>query len=36
VFQQLDAAYPAAEELARRELEFVLDVVSVHLVHPPS
>src|SRR5215471_4800879 len=36
VFQQLDAAYPAAEELVRRELEFVLDVVSVHLVHPPS
>jgi hypothetical protein len=36
VFQQLDTAYPVAEELVRRELEFVLDVVSVHLAIRPS
>jgi hypothetical protein len=36
VLQQLDPAYPAGEELVRRDFEFVLDVVSLRLVHPPS
>ena len=36
VLQQLDPAYPAGKELVRRGFEFVLDVVSLRLVHPPS
>jgi hypothetical protein len=33
VLQQLDPADPAGEELVRRDFEFVLDVVSLRLVH---
>ena len=33
VLQQLDAAYPASEELVGRDLEFALDVVPLRLVH---
>jgi hypothetical protein len=36
VLQQLDPAYPAGEELVRRDFELVLDVVPLRLVHPPS
>ena len=33
VLQQLDPAYPAGEELVRRDFELVLDVVPLRLVH---
>ena len=36
VLQQLDPAYPAGEELVRRDFEFVPDVVSLRVIHPPS
>jgi hypothetical protein len=36
VLQQLDAAYPASEELVRRDFELVLDVVPLRLVHSSS
>jgi hypothetical protein len=36
VLQQLDPAYPAGQELVRRDFEFVLEFVPLRLVHPPS
>jgi hypothetical protein len=33
VLQQLDPAYPAGEELVRRDFDLVLDVVPLRLVH---
>src|SRR5260370_40118756 len=36
VLEQLDPAYPAGQELVRRDFELVLDAVPLCLVHPSS